>query len=358
MNYAVIMAGGTGTRFWPISRLHRPKQLLALGGDDSLLEQTLARIAPLTPVERVLVVTGDAIVEPTARLLPQLPAANLVSEPRRRNTAPCAAVAAKILRDRDADATIVLLPADHVIADEQEFRGILAAALELAREQDVLITLGITPTHAETGYGYIETDQLRGERGGHAYHDVAAFHEKPNCETAEQFLAGGRHLWNAGIFVFSADALLRAVEKTLPDLAAAIDAIDGNASPDALKAAIDRIYPHLDAVSIDIGVMEKVDNLVVFPADIGWSDVGSWTALRDLRPADADGNVAQGEYVAMEGSRGNTVYAQDGVVVTVGVEDLIVVHTPDATLVARRDDAQAVKHVFDELEKRGWRNYR
>jgi len=357
MNYAVIMAGGTGTRFWPVSRLHRPKQLLAFGGDETLLEATVARVAPLAPLARVLVVTGDAIVEPTARLLPALPAGNLISEPLRRNTAPCAALAAKVLLDRDPDAVLALLPADHVVLKEDAFRRILAAAYALATGERVLIALGITPTHPETGYGYIEIGAARGERDRCPYHDAAAFHEKPEHETAERYLADGRFLWNAGIFVFRAATFLDAVREHLPELAAAVGRLDGNAPPADLKRAIDAIYPDLAAVSIDVGVMEKVDNLVVFPADIGWSDVGSWTSLRDLRPTDDAGNVAQGRHVAMEGSRGNTVYAPEGLVVTVGVEGLIIVHTPDATLVAKRDDAQAVKHVFDELEKRGWKQF-
>ncbi len=357
MNYAVIMAGGTGTRFWPVSRTHLPKQLLAIGADSTLLEQTVDRMTALAPIERVLVVTGDAIVEQTAATLPELPRENLISEPLRRNTAPCAAVAAKVLVDRDPDAVMALLPADHVILKEDAFRRILGAAMGVAAREDVLITLGITPTHPETGYGYIEMEKRLGDADGCPYHDVAAFHEKPDQATAERYLQDGRFLWNAGIFVFGAATFLEALRKTLPDLYDAVQAIDGAAPPAELKRVIDAAYPGLTKISIDVGVMEKADNLLVFPADIGWSDVGSWTALRELHPADEAGNVAQGRYIAMTGSRENTIYAKDGVVVTIGVDNLIVVHTPDATLVARRDDAQAVKKIFDELEKRGWREF-
>jgi mannose-1-phosphate guanylyltransferase len=357
MNYAVVMAGGTGTRFWPVSRLHLPKQLLPFGGETTLLEQTVERVAPLAPAERVLVVTGDAIVEKTAATLPQLPAGNVISEPLRRNTAPCAAVAAKVLMDRDPDAVLVLLPADHVILDAGRFRAILGGAMAVAASEDVLITLGVKPHRPETGYGYIEMGEQIGAQGDCPYHRVAAFHEKPDAKAAEQYLATGRFLWNAGIFVFSARAFLAALAKTLPDLFAAIQPLDGTAPPEQLKRTIDAIYPDIHGVSIDVGVMEKVDNLLVFPADIGWSDVGSWTALRELQPPDAAGNVIQGRFISMDESRGNTVYAHDGVVVAVGVENLIIVHTPDATLVARRDDAQAVKKVFDELERRGWKQY-
>ncbi|MDP8224837.1 MAG: sugar phosphate nucleotidyltransferase [Candidatus Lernaella stagnicola] len=358
MNYAVIMAGGTGTRFWPVSRMKTPKQLLVIGGDETLLEQTVHRIQPLVPAERIMVVTGDAIAEESAAILPPAAAANLVSEPCRRNTAPCAAVAAKILVDRDPDAVVALLPADHAILKAEEFLRILSAAMTVAAREDVLITLGITARRPDTGFGYIEIGGHAGREDECDYHYVTKFHEKPEPHRAKKFAESGRYFWNAGIFVFRADTLLRAVAKTLPDLYEQIGPIDGRAPADRLKAQINAVYPALTPVSIDVGVMEKVDNLLVFPADIGWSDVGSWTALRELFEPDTAGNVTEGRHVAMGESRNNTVYAKDGVVVTIGVDDLIIVHTPDATLVARRDQAQEVKHVFDELEKHGWDKYR
>ena len=356
MNYAVVMAGGSGTRFWPVSRAHLPKQLLPIFGDDVLLIQTMKRLEPLLPLERVLIVTGVAIAEKISQAMPGLSPANLIAEPLRRNTAPCAAIAAKLLVDRDPDAVLALLPADHTISRPEVFHEILTAAYRLAAREEVLITLGIAPDFPETGYGYIEMDDRLGRENGHPYHRVAAFHEKPHIEKAQAFLAAGSFLWNAGIFVFHAATFLAAVKKHLPDLWARVAELSGTETPAETERRLDGIYPRIEGVSIDVGIMEKVDNLVVFPADIGWSDVGSWTAIRELHPADENHNVAHGDAVVIDGAN-NTIFACDGVVVTLGVDDLIVVHTPDATLVARRDDAQAVKKVFAELERRGLTKY-
>jgi mannose-1-phosphate guanylyltransferase len=356
MNYAVIMAGGVGTRFWPVSRLSLPKQLLAIGGGDSLLARTIRRIGPLTPLPRTLIVTCDAIAEKIAAAFPELPSENLLAEPLRRNTAPCAAVAAKLLVDRDPDAAMALLPADHVILKEAAFQAILGAAFALAARADEMIALGITPRYAETGYGYIEMGERLDDGAAQPYCRIAAFHEKPEPATAERYLASGRFLWNAGIYVFRAAVFLQALKTALPELHRAVMSLDGHASPAEVRERLEAIYPATRSVSIDTGVMEKVENLIVFPADIGWSDVGSWTALREFRPLDARGNAAQGDFIALDAAD-NTVFAQSGLVAAVGVEGLIIVHTPDATLVARRDDAQAVKKIFDELEKRGWMKY-
>jgi len=356
VNYAVMMAGGAGTRFWPLSRQTLPKQLLPIGDDQTLLARAIGRVAPLAPAARVLIVTGEAIAAPIAAAFPEVPAANIIAEPLRRNTAPCAAVAAKILLDRDPDAVMALLPADHVIRKEDELRTLLAAAFAVAARSDELLTLGVKPQYPETGYGYIETGDPLDEENSRPYFRVAAFHEKPDAATAQHFLDSGRFLWNAGIFVFRASVFLRAVAAAMPDLAAAVAEIDGCAPPEKIGAALARLYPALAPTSIDHGVMEKVRNILVFPADIGWSDVGSWTALRELHPADPHGNVGQGDFLALDGGE-NTFYAQGGVAVAVGVEGLIIVHTPDATLVARRDDAQGVKRVFEEFERRGWKKY-
>lgn len=356
MNHAVIMAGGSGTRFWPVSRLNRPKQLLAFGGKDTLLERTVKRVAPLFAREQMLIVTGDVVAPAITALYPDWSAANLLSEPLRRNTGPCAALAAKVIYDRDPEGVVALMPADHLILKEERFRAILAGALEVAARDEVLVTLGIIPTYPETGYGYIQMAEKIGERNTCPYHRVERFHEKPDAENAAYYLESGRFLWNSGIFIYRAGAFLRAVEQHLPDLFAALADVDGRGKPADIKMTIDRIYPGLTNVSIDVGIAEKLDNRLVFPADIGWHDVGSWTALRDLSLSDGRGNVAQGRHVSINSS-GNTVYAQQGMVVTIGVENLIIVHTPDATLVSRRDDAQDVKRVFSELEKRGWNEF-
>jgi len=356
LNYAVIMAGGTGTRFWPASRLDQPKQLLCLTDDHTLLEATIERLAALIPLERVMIVTGDKIAEEIARVIPALPADNLISEPLRRNTGPCLILSAKILIDRDPDAILVALPADQVIKKVDLFQRILREAMALAAQEEVLITLGIQPTYPETGYGYIEIGKSAGRRNRLPYHQVAAFHEKPNAQTAEEFFQSGGFLWNAGIFVFRASVLLETARRLMPETVQALERVDGRFDRQSIKRAIDQSYPGLAAVSIDKGVMEHTDNLLVFPADIGWSDVGSWTSLSDLFQPDEHGNVARGDNLLLD-SKNNIVYAREGIVVSLGVDQLIIVHTPEATLVARRDDAQAIKKIYDELERHGMKKY-
>ena len=356
MRYAVIMAGGTGTRFWPESRKALPKQLLRLGSPHSLLERTIHRIAPLVPLERTVVVAGDVLADIISAHLPGLPPDNLLLEPLRRNTGPCVALATKVLLDRDPDAVLAVLAADHLVQKEELFRRIIDDAMNMAVEREALITLGITPTYPETGYGYIEIGEEIALPDGAPCHRVAAFREKPNADTAIGYVAGGRFLWNSGMFVFRAQTMWRALERYEPELARRMAQVDGRAAPEEIKKQIDAIYPHLQAVSIDVSVMEKANNIVVFPADIGWSDVGSWTTLRGLIPADECGNVAHGDHLVLHGNE-NIIFARDGIVVAIGVENLIIVHTPDATLVARRDDAQAIKRIFDELEKRGFDRY-
>ena len=356
MRYAVVMAGGTGTRFWPESRKAVPKQLLRLGSPFSLLERTIQRIESLIPPAQVLVVTSENLRDSIRPHLPGTPDANLLFEPLRRNTGPCVALAARVLLDRDPDAVMLVLAADHLIQREDEFRAILSATMDLAAAEEVLITLGISPVYPETGYGYIEMGPELGRRDSRAYYRAAGFREKPSTETAVEYLAAGRFLWNSGMFVFRASTLWHAVQRHLPEVARVLAHVDGRDEPEQIQKAIDEIYPGLPAVSIDIGVMEKAENIVVFPADIGWSDVGSWTTLRSLLPADVHGNVAHGDNLTMHASE-NIIYARDGIVVAIGVENLIIVHTPDATLVARRDDAQGIKRIFDELEKRGFDRY-
>jgi len=356
MRYAVIMAGGTGTRFWPESREALPKQLLRIAGDKTLIERTVERIAPLAPIERLVIVTGDVIAAKMAAAVPHLPPENLLSEPLRRNTAPCVALAAKILHDRDPEAVVAVLAADHLIRHEELFRQILQAAMDVAAREEALITLGIKPTYAETGYGYIQMGEACGVQDDAPYHRVQAFFEKPDAETAQRYLNDGRFLWNSGMFIFRADTLLRAAEKHMPEMTALIARVDGTRDSAEIKRCIDEIYPRLEAVSLDKGIMEKADNLLVFAADIGWSDVGSWTSMRDFIVPDDTGNIAQGHNICLE-ARNNTIYARQGLVVAIGVDNLIIVHTPDATLVARHDDAQAIKQIFDELEKRGLDKY-
>jgi mannose-1-phosphate guanylyltransferase len=354
--YAVVMAGGAGTRFWPASRARMPKQLLPLGADphESLIAATVRRIAPLVPPERVYIATGQALLEGTARELPAVPAMNLLAEPVPRNTAPCIGWATATIARHEPDALIMVLPSDHFIRDEAGFRAVVTRALEGAAA-GYLTTVGIVPTRPETGYGYIEVGaELRpGLRG------VARFVEKPDRARAEEYVAGGKHLWNAGMFFFAASAMRDAIAKHLPELSAGLGRIDEAARKGAEAAALAGIFPTLPSISIDHGVMEKASPLAVVPGDFGWNDVGSWESAWELAPHDADGNAVPQGSVTVD-ARGNLVRdlrtKQAGdrrVYALVGVSDLVLVETDDAVLVIPRSRAQDVRAVVEALKARG-----
>lgn len=346
--YVVIMAGGSGTRFWPASRARRPKQLLPLGGGErSLLGGTLDRIEPLVPADRVLVVTAQALVEQTRRELPQLPAANVLAEPSPRNTAPCIGWATRAIRERDPDALVAVLPSDQHIANEAEFRATVQRALEVAKVRD-LATIGIKPTRPDTGFGYIE---LGGEIGAvpHA-REVARFVEKPDLARAKEHVASGRFLWNSGMFFFRASRMDEAIRAHVPDLARGLDEM-----PPTNLEAVARVFPTLPSISIDYAVVERVGaepgKVGVVPGDFGWSDVGSWESAWELAPKDAAGNALPSDAVAVD-AKNNLVRAKK-MVALVGVDDLVVVETDDAILVMPRGRAQDVRAVVDALKAKG-----
>ena len=353
---ALILAGGAGTRFWPASRVARPKQLLPLSGPDPLLVQTARRVAPLTGGESgMLVATGRHLAAPTAAMLPGLPASGLLIEPAARNTAPCIGWAAHRVARTDPDAVIIVLPSDHHIGDEPRFREVAARAIESAAS-GVITTVGIQPTHAETGYGYIELGDER-ESG---VRRVRCFVEKPDRARAEQFFASGRYLWNAGMFFFRAGDMVAAIRAHLPALADGLEAIDRAARDGDEDEAVARIFPTLPSISIDHGVMEKVGDLAVVPGDFGWNDVGSWQSAWELATKDEAGNAAPAGTVLV-GARDNLVVdlrtrpaaGGDRVLALLGVEGLVIVETDDALLVVPRDRAQDVRDVVDRLKQSG-----
>lgn len=341
--YAVVMAGGKGTRFWPWSRETRPKQLLALAGDEPMLRQTCTRLLPDIPWDRILIVTTGILAEATRTLLPELPAENVIIEPEGRNTAPCLALALVELERRDPKATMAVLSADHFIADRDRFVADLRLAARHAEAEGSLVTFGIRPTYPETGYGYIETE------GSGSVLPVIAFREKPPLETAMTYLASGRHYWNAGMFVWSLPVFRRELAQHAPQTLAPLDAwVAAGAKPADLPAA----YGQLPKLSIDYALMEKSAHVAAVPASFPWSDVGSWPAVVDFQTPDAEGNAQKGPSVLV-GSRNCAVFAQDRLVAGAGLEDLIIVDTPDALLICRKDRAQDVKTIVDRLQAAG-----
>lgn len=354
--FAVILAGGSGTRFWPASRHLRPKQLLAItpGSSDSLIAETVRRVRPLCPPERLLIATGAHLLDATRRALPDLPAGSFLAEPHPRNTAACIGWAASVARRRAPEALLMVLPSDHHIADEAAFRRAVAEALDSAAG-GVITTIGIEPTRVETGYGYIEVGPL--VRG--TIREVVRFVEKPDRVTAAEYLASGRFLWNGGMFFFRASTLLEAIARHLPELAAGLQAIEEAATRGAAEeaAVTERVFAALPAISIDHGIIEKMARLHVVPVRCGWSDLGSWESTWELSPRDAEGNAADPHVILAE-ARGNLVrdLRQDGrarTIALVGVDDLCVIETDDALLVIPRARAQDVRLVIEALKRRG-----
>ena len=356
--YIIILAGGAGTRFWPLSRRERPKQLMSVFGGKSMLQRTVERVLPLQP-RRILVVTNALQVEETARQLDyckNVPI-DIIAEPVGRNTAPAIGLAAAIIARHDPEAVMVVLPADHYIVDEERFRSTLLRAQEAAR-QGSLVTLGIRPDRPETGYGYIEAGQSPDADGPWP---VERFVEKPSLAKALEFLSARNFYWNSGMFVWQVRVILAELAKYLPALYAGLmklrvsaDAWDLNGLPSQIAV----LYSAIESQSIDYGVMEKAAQAAVIPADFGWSDVGSWRALPDLIAPDADGNVvinARGN-INID-SRGCLVYGGGKLVALVGVENLIVVNTDDALLVCAEDRAQEVKQVVETLDRQGRNEY-
>ncbi|QXE87508.1 NTP transferase domain-containing protein [Geomonas nitrogeniifigens] len=351
--YIVILAGGSGTRFWPLSRKSTPKQLMSVFGGKSMLQRTVERVLPLYP-KRVMVITNALQAAETRSQLAYIEgvSVDVIEEPVGRNTAPAIGLAASIIARFDPDGIMVVLPADHYIVDEETFRATLAAARSVA-VSGALVTLGITPTRPETGYGYIEASDPAGSGAA----PVKRFVEKPNLERALEFLASGRFYWNSGMFVWGACAILDQIAQHMPELSQALAKLTFETDVweiSDLKPQIADIYGGIKGESIDFGVMEKAQDVQVIPASFGWSDVGSWSALPEVMEADAAGHVVINSSGAVSvGAKECLAYGNGKMVAFVGVSDLIVVDTPDALLVCSKGAAQDVKKVVEELERQG-----
>jgi mannose-1-phosphate guanylyltransferase/mannose-6-phosphate isomerase len=347
---ALILAGGSGTRFWPLSRKSRPKQLLALEGERTLLRDTVERLQPLVPPEAVWICTTRALADAVRRELPEVPAGQILLEPVGRNTAPAIGWSIRSMPAPARRGAVAVLPADHRVGDPAAFRDALERAARAVEAEDRIMTLGVTPRWAETGYGYLELGEVDPIAGGaDGLRRVRRFVEKPTLENAERFVRSGDYLWNAGIFVFRGTTFLDVLARLQPDLARGLEEIA--AAPDQ----VDSIYPHLPADSIDYAVMEKLDDLSTLPLDCGWSDLGSWSALDEVLPRDSADNCGRGDTLAVDAS-GNLLFSDSGdsgLIAVLGVKDLVVVRTGDTVLVMPKERAQEVRRIVAELASRG-----
>lgn len=350
---AVVLAGGVGERFWPSSRRLRPKQLLDLTGRGSMLGLTLDRLEGLARREDTFVMTAaDQRGAVLSVLQSRVPDANVIGEPEIRNTAPSIGLAAAIARRTVGDGPMLVVPSDHLIDPVERFRDHVRAGLRfLESDARALVTFGVAPTRPETGYGYIRVAEERWREGSHRVFAAASFFEKPSLERAGELVAEGC-AWNSGLFLWRAGTVLEGIARHLPELSAVLARIEAAAGTPDLAGVLKREYPRAPAVSIDYGLLEKAENVVVMRADFAWNDVGSWEFIRDVQAADADGNVTLGDHVVID-AKNNTVVAPGRLVGMIGVEGLVVVDGGDALLVCRRDRVQDIKRIVAELKRRG-----
>ena len=352
MLYATIMAGGAGTRFWPASRRTTPKQLLNLTGDRSIIQSTVDRLAGLCPSENVLIVTNQILVDPIAEQLPSVPRSSIIGEPAKRDTAPCVGLAAAWIAKKDPNATMVVMPADHVIGPDNVFQDALNHAATLVDEDPSrIVTFGIKPSYPAEVFGYIERNESPIAGAKFSTFEVNRFREKPDLETAKQFLASGSFYWNSGIFVWKAQTILDALAKHEPEMFAHLQKIADSIGTDAFPETLQKEFCAIKGTSIDYAVMERYDNVLVVEAPYDWDDLGNWTAVPRLKGTDSDGNTIDGEHLGIE-TENSIVRSENGhLIVTVGMKDCIVVHTDDATLIADKNNEGAIKDVVAELKR-------
>jgi mannose-1-phosphate guanylyltransferase len=347
-NYAVIMAGGSGTRLWPLSRQHRPKQALQLIGSRTLFQHAIDRLAPLFPPDRILVVTRREHAVLLMEQAPELPPDNFVIEPESRGTAPAIGLAAIHLRRIDPQASMAVLTADHHIARVEDFLQALRAAAQIAGA-GYLVTLGIQPAYPSTGFGYIHHGQ-RLDAADLAAFRVERFVEKPDLEEAKAMLNSGDYSWNSGMFVWRVDRILQEFAQHMPDLYRQLNEVAATQSTAVYEATLSQVWPRVTKQTIDYGVMEQADRVAVIPVDIGWTDVGSWGSLWSVLPADRDGNITVGAHVAIN-THDTLTFSGRRLIATIGVQNMVIVDTDDAVLVCPREQEQAVRDLVDQLKR-------
>ena len=350
--YAVIMAGGKGERFWPQSRAARPKQLLNILGDKTLIEQAVERILPVIREENVIIITNKLYVEQIKELLPGIPEGNIVGEPVGKDTAPCIALATAIAESKsgkDENPVLAVMPADHIIRNQDEFCRILAAGADVAETAEQIVTIGITPTEPSTGYGYIKFGEKYDGPDSVNFYYAEKFYEKPDYDTAVEFLNSGMFKWNSGMFIFSAETIHNAFRKFMPEMAEGIEKMVRGYDAGNFESQVLKFFEGCRKISIDYAVMEKADNILVAESTFDWDDAGSWTALKKHIKRDKDGNAVIGKFASVNSKNCIVSTSDEHLVALVGVENLVVVHTEDATLVCREDDAQQIKTLVQKL---------
>ncbi len=357
--FAVIMAGGVGARFWPRSREKTPKQLLEIVGPGTMIQNTAKRLDGLIDSKHIFVVTNKAQKAAVIKQLSSVPPQNVLIEPLPRNTAPCLGLAALFIRRIDPRGIIIALPADHAMENVEEYRKVLLLALDVAEDAGYPVTIGIRPKWPETGYGYIQfidEDNGTNKYFSRGVYRVKTFAEKPILETAEKFVASGDFLWNSGMFVWRVDAILEELKTHLPQLYDGLMKLDAVLGIEKFNSTLELVYGLIRGISIDYGVMEKAQNVLVIKGDFGWSDVGSWDEVYRLSPKDEMGNSVTGK-VFLKDTNNSLVYSNDKLVATIGVDDIIVINTEDAVLICRKGKSQEVKEIVDHLKRRQMNEY-
>lgn len=345
---AVIMAGGKGERFWPQSRASKPKQFLALTGDgETMIQKTVARLSPLVDIADIYVVTNKSYLALVKEQLPELPADNILAEPVSRNTAPCIGLAAGIIREKyGEDVLMLVLPSDHLIKFNIMFIDTLKAATRVAEQGQNLVTIGITPTYPETGYGYINFTGSGSENGAY---EVVHFVEKPDLDRAKQYVNSGEYLWNSGMFVWKTSSILANIERYLPEMYNGLNKIVLTYDTDKYEETLLREFPLLKSESVDFGVMEKADDIYTIPGNFGWDDVGSWLALDRVTATNEYGNVVRGDVISVD-TKNTIVIGGKKLIATVGMENVVIVDSDDAILICAKDSTQDVKKVIENLK--------
>ena len=351
--YAVIMAGGHGERFWPESRSHKPKQFLTLLGNRSLIQQSFDRIHDFMPPEQILVVVGQEHLALAKEQLPTLPAENFLVEPEGRNTAPCIGLAAIHIRKRDPGSVMLVFPADHLIQGQTDFHLCLEKGFEWAADSDYLVTIGIMPSRPETGYGYMEREEAAIDQKLPPVFPVRRFVEKPDVEKAREYVQSGHYYWNSGIFIWKADLILDRMQAHLPELYQGLLQIESTVGTEQESIVMNSVFPGLPRISIDYGILERSDRILMVQGDFGWDDLGSWASLADHSASDEQGMVIKGDYVGLDNSD-CLVHGRDGLIAVLGVNDLVIVQAGDVILVCDKNRTQEVKDLVS-LSKEKYR---